>query len=277
MIKFTIGSDPEVFFQNNDGSFMSAIGKIGGTKKEPLQLLHLPKGFCVQEDGVAVEFNIPPANTSDAFAQNIQIMVTHLEQKAKDLNVRLSITPSARFGWPDLQHPNAQQFGCDPDFNAWRNGEENPKPKCDDPLLRTAGGHIHVGTELPTIMCVRAHDLFLGAPSLIFDKDHRRRKLYGNAGAHRETEFGHEYRVLSNFWISHTKLVKWVYSRIIKSLEFVNGAVIMGIAAKDFLRSDEDLITRTINENDLQRLDRLNLKYRILEDLPGVSSVYADS
>jgi len=53
----TIGGDPEFFLKNkNTGEFIPAIGLIGGTKKEPIDISPEGKtGYALQEDGVAGE------------------------------------------------------------------------------------------------------------------------------------------------------------------------------------------------------------------------------
>ena len=66
-IKFTIGCDPEVFVHNNS-EHISVIGKIGGTKGNPIPL---PHGGGIQEDNLAVEFNTPPASTRKEFVTNV--------------------------------------------------------------------------------------------------------------------------------------------------------------------------------------------------------------
>ncbi|MCI0562398.1 MAG: hypothetical protein MN733_28260, partial [Nitrososphaera sp.] len=200
-MKFTIGGDPELFLADAQGKFISAVGLIGGTKKAPRQIEGMATGFCVQEDNVAAEFNIPPSDNAITFGWNIQQMVSYLEEKARDLKLRIRIVPSARFDQTQLKDAATLVFGCDADFNAWT-GKQNNKPYCNDPQLRTCGGHVTVGTDLPTRMCIKAEDLYLGVPSVVLDGDLRRRKLYGAAGCYRETAFGHEYRVLSNFWIT---------------------------------------------------------------------------
>ena len=55
-MSFTIGADPEVFLERNNIP-VSSIGKIGGTKYEPI---HIQDGIFLQEDNVTVEYNIPP-------------------------------------------------------------------------------------------------------------------------------------------------------------------------------------------------------------------------
>jgi len=54
-------------------------------------------------------------------------------------------------------------------------------------------------------------DVYLGAVSLLWDQEDRRRELYGAAGAFRPKPYGMEYRVLSNKWISSPILRKLVY------------------------------------------------------------------
>ena len=55
-------------------------------------------------------------------------------------------------------------------------------------------------------------DYYLGLPSLLFDPDTSRRKMYGKAGAFRPKPYGMEYRVLSNAWLKSPELIKWVFN-----------------------------------------------------------------
>ena len=131
----------------------------------------------------------------------------------------LAAVPTAYFGkeYIDAQPKEAKELGCNPDFNAYT-GEENPKP--DEGLpFRTGAGHIHVGwtedTDDPVhdSMChmlVKELDAVLGLPSLLLDPDSERREMYGKAGAHRVKTYGVEYRVLSNFWLSHPAIAALV-------------------------------------------------------------------
>lgn len=215
-----LGADPEVFLYDNvKARFVSAIGKIGGSKLEPLQIPSLPKGFTLQEDNVALEFGIPPASSQAMFVKNIQAVMNSGLSKVDGLD--FSNLSAAFFPKEELDHPLAWRFGCEPDFNAWT-GKENEKPEAPDPTFRTAGGHVHLETQLNPDKMGQALDLFLGVPSLFADREgQERRNLYGNAGAIRYKPYGLEYRVLSNFWIFNPKLIRWVWQQAHLAEKFV--------------------------------------------------------
>lgn len=258
-MKFTIGADPEFFLKTSQGKLIPSIGRIGGSKVHPKPIMG-GGGFAVQEDNVAVEFNIPPANTRTEFIQNISQTLDYLVEEVKQKGLEISITASAEFPSDALDHPKAKEFGCDPDFNAW-SFKENPPPKCDNPNLRSAGGNIHIGTKLDIIQVIRAADLFVGVPSIQYDDDVQRRKLYGKAGAFRPTSYGVEYRTLSNFWLREKKYVGWVYDQIEAALLFVEKKQVKN--PKAFLSEDRDDIENCINNGDLMLMLKLAEKYDI--------------
>lgn len=216
--EITIGADPELFLINPDNNtLVSAIDKFGGTKDIPVPL-GIGDGYNVLEDNVMVEFNIPPAFTADRFVEHIQKSLNKIEQKANAMGYDLSTLASGHFSLSELEDWRSWVFGCDPDYNAYTQ-KKNPSPSVEsDPEFRTCGGHVHVGVEelkeAPFEEVCRAVafcDLHLGIPSMYFDKDTKRRERYGKAGAFRVKPYGFEYRTLSNFWIFHTDLIKWVY------------------------------------------------------------------
>lgn len=220
----SIGTDLEVFGKSKVGH-VALCGKIGGTKEEPKQLKGFPVGFMVQEDNVALEFNIPPTARRVDFIQYIEVMRGEVKGILKDLDLSISEDASATFSNKELVHPNALVFGCEPDYNAWTM-KENRKPHSDNQNLRTCGGHVHVGTSVDMIKGVRLMDLYLGVPSVILDDSPSsiaRRELYGKAGAMRPKPYGFEYRTLSNFWMFNNRLVAWVYRQTeLAMLELVN-------------------------------------------------------
>ncbi len=216
-VTFRAGCDPEVFLTHK-GKLVSCIGKVPGNKWHPVQVDYLPKGFTLQQDNVALEFGIPPAGTREEFVKHIQTIKLAGRKYLKGL----SYSTESAVIMPDdeMQTAEAHIFGCEPDFNAWT-GKENKKPVPPHKNLRSAGGHVHVETQLPKEQVIRAMDLFLGVPSVLMDNGQERRKLYGAAGAYRPKPYGAEYRTLSNFWIFSTKHMKWVWNETANALATV--------------------------------------------------------
>lgn len=212
---FTIGADPE-FFLKQDHKHISAIGRIGGTKLFPKPM---PKrGFAMQEDNVSVEFNIPACQDSMSLIKSIRYAMNTIKKVVPGFEV--STESAVVFDADQLQDPAALEFGCEPDYNAWTK-QMNPRPCAVDQNLRSAGGHVHVGTRENPIEVIRAMDLFLGVPSTVKDPGVLRRQLYGKAGAFRQKDYGCEYRTLSNFWIFSPELIEWVYNQTEKAINFV--------------------------------------------------------
>lgn len=208
----TVGADPEVFF-TKDGKYFPAIGLVGGTKQFPRKV----RGGAVQEDNVMAEFNIHPANNADKFSDSIAHMLEEVDKIAAKHGCKTAIVPYAEFDNTYLNHPQAREIGCEPDYNAWTLSQ-NERPSYE--LLkniRTASGHVHIGFPYPNnsptsrIKVVAACDLYLGIPSVLLDPDTVRRQYYGKAGAYRPKPYGVEYRVLSNFWLKDAILRKWVF------------------------------------------------------------------
>jgi hypothetical protein len=221
-MKLSLGCDPEVFLVDAAGALHSAIGLIGGTKDFP-RPLPLGKGFAVQEDNVAIEFNTPAAATKEDWSSNIEKTVMFLrEHIEKTYGYTFSRLSAAVFPETELLDPRALEFGCDPDFNAWT-GEVNPRPNAPDKRLRSCGGHVHVGYKFEDDHQVRKFmqlmDLFLGVPSVLLDKDALRKSLYGKHGAFRYKPYGGEYRTLSNFWIFDESTRLWVWDNTTKAME----------------------------------------------------------
>lgn len=251
---YTKGADPELFLRNTTtGEFVSSVGLIGGSKDFPMPI---GEGCAVQEDNVAVEFNIPPCKSAEDFVKSINYNIEYLTARAKELGLELCIQPSAKFSDKELDSDAARQFGCEPDYNAWKDGAQNPRPKADNPNLRSAGGHIHVEVAdgLNCLDVVKAMDLFVGCMMLEFDNDVDRRQLYGKAGAFRKKSYGVEYRTASNMWIASDERIRWAWEQTEKALQFV----------RDGNKFDEDdayLIQKCINESDLGCLEQLKDKF----------------
>lgn len=221
---FTIGADPE-FFVKNFGKLVSAHGLVPGSKETPFKV---PKG-AVQVDGMALEFNIDPADNYDEFETNMSTVMDSIIEMVPGYEI--FVEPVADFGleYIQAQPDEAKELGCSPDFNAYT-GLANPRPDANTPF-RTASGHVHIGwTDEPVDIEDEGHlaacraltkslDVWLGLPSLLWDEDDRRRSLYGAAGAFRPKPYGMEYRVLSNKWISDPVLRSLVYHNTIEAIK----------------------------------------------------------
>lgn len=219
-----VGADPE-FFVKKFGKLWSAHGLIPGTKENP----HKVDKGAVQVDGMALEFNIDPAESYSQFEDNMSTVLSSISSMIPGYEV--FIEPVADFGLDYIksQPKEASDLGCSPDFNAYTKAA-NPRPNVDTPF-RTASGHVHIGwTDEPVDIDDEGHleacriltkalDLYLGVPSLLWDKDDRRRSLYGAAGAFRPKPYGMEYRVLSNKWISSPVLRQLVYENTIEAVK----------------------------------------------------------
>lgn len=204
----TIGADPEVFLQTNEGIPVSSIGKIGGTKYEPM---HIQNGIFLQEDNVTVEYNIPPCESAEKFIEYNTQALDIITERAKKMNLLVSIKAAHKMPKEELKDPRSWVFGCEPDFNVWKM-EDNPKPIPNQ--WRAAGGHVHIGfegTNIDKVNLTKYLDSTLGALFSLLDPDDKRKKMYGTAGSLRFKDYGIEYRTLSNYWLSHPLLTKVVF------------------------------------------------------------------
>lgn len=206
----SIGSDPELFV-TQDGEVISAIGLIGGSKDAPLPV----QDGALQEDNVLAEFNIEPCFDTDTFVNRINSVVDQLHTRLGEGKSTV-VKPSHTFTMPQITAGGkaAMTFGCDPDMNCWT-AKLNDAPNART-LLRTAGGHVHIGYDNPStemsLKLAQLCDIVLGIPSVLLDTDNQRRELYGKAGACRLKPYGFEYRTLSNFWLANDDLKAWVFN-----------------------------------------------------------------
>jgi hypothetical protein len=247
-----LGADPEVLlFNETTGKFISSVGLIGGSKDHPMPIDG--EGNAVQEDNVTVEFNIPACPTVDDFKRNINKNKEWIMKRAAELGLKMVVKPSARYEPDQLDTYAAQTFGCEPDFDAWRDGRMNPRPRSKDKSLRSAGGHVHIQVDHDTtdiLEVVKAMDLFVGCLMLEFDDDKGRRELYGKAGAYRKKDYGVEYRTASNAWIESDERIQWVWDQTEKALEFV-------ASGRTFTEEEGKLIQQCINNSDVEALEQL--------------------
>lgn len=242
----TFGADVEFFIQHPDYMYCQpACGLFGGTKEEPIQFPDEREGFMYQEDGCALELNVPIATSVSEFGENIKRMVqlghALVESKIKKATLNEGTViyyvreenhtnkkdVHLEYYGPPLsreKHPNAFVVGCSPDWDAYLLAER--------PLLqieelgnqRYSGGHIHVGYDVsacPRELFIRCMDSYL-APvmkdmALNISGCMDRFKFYGSPGVYRPKEYGVEYRSLGGTWpISHFKGVMAALTRMEK-------------------------------------------------------------
>lgn len=222
-MELTFGSDPEFMLQR-DGRFYSAIGLVPGTKYKR----HDIGRHQAYYDNVMAECAVAPAAQKEEFIANIRDCL----QRYAQLVAPFKLVPQASAEYPtdELKSKESQEIGCDPEFCAYDLAvAKPPQDEFRNGTLRTAGGHIHLGTPIGRetfglLAIVRMLDLFLGTTSIYLDKDQTtaaRKALYGKAGRFRQPEWGVEYRSLSNFWIASPKLVSLVFDICTFVVQFV--------------------------------------------------------
>lgn len=205
----TIGSDPE-FQVARDGQLISALNLTQYRKYNPGNL----KNGKFLADNVNLELNPVPAESPTEFANNFRLLLSEVSETFRGMQILANA--SAIFPESELVEPEAFLTGCDPEFDAWRQGEwVETKPL--DRAIRSCGGHIHIGSDITDILgFIRKLDLVIGIPCLLVDHDDTslvRDQLYGGAGKFRTTEYGVEYRTPSNYWTrdeSLTELIGWL-------------------------------------------------------------------
>jgi hypothetical protein len=216
-LQITMGADPEMFL-SKDGDYVAVQPYIDGTKDNP-QMLPSRLGNA-QRDNVAIEFGVKPAASKLEFIQNIGTTLKELMDLLPE-GVELNVIPSAHFPKAELTHMECQEFGCSPDFNAWTMDMNDVPEGAAEGTFRSCGGHIHIGMPEGYTLSdewrwavIRGMDTVLGILATFLDSSDAavaRRELYGKAGCYRPTDYGVEYRSLSNFWIKSPKLVELMY------------------------------------------------------------------
>lgn len=250
----TIGADPELFIINEKTKkVVSSIGLIPGEKGNPYKAEDMPNGFGLETDNILAEFNIPPVDTCVSFINNIEYMKGYIDKfvKSKNPNLGILCTASRVVDASQLKSRQAQLFGCDVDYNAYTEAP-NPKPEGSKTNLRSAGFHIHIGykdNNIDTSLAlVKYLDMYLGIPSVVKDKDKRRRSLYGKAGSFRLTSYGVEYRVLSSAMMKDVASLNFVWEQLSRA--------IWKCKEEDSL-VDPETVKRVIDTSDLEEAKRI--------------------
>ena len=258
---FTFGCDPEGFiFKVGESTPIPAAGIIPGTKFRP----HKINQGAVQVDGMAAEFNTDPASSYEEWEDNIASVISQLT-KMLPAGYEIRWDAVAKFSPEifDAAPDENKELGCQPDFDAWT-GATNPPPRPENPYLRCAGGHLHIGwtededmSDLQHLMnCqdfVKQLDWYLGGWSAKTDPDRVRRSLYGKMGAMRYKPYGVEYRVLSNFWVASKELRLEVWNRMLTAIEYMRDIYIPERANQNLTNMLRASIDKHVFSKDLDK------------------------
>lgn len=250
--QITVGADPEMFIidKKHKDKVISSIPIIPGKKNHAWRDASWPEGFGVEIDNILVEYNIPPVTNSVDFINAVNFMKGKIREIVKKVNKNYDIECVASRDVDDdqLQDEEAKLFGCDPDFNAYTESQ-NEKPDGERGSLRSAGAHIHIGynhyNTRTSLILVKNLDYLLGVASVLIDPDKKRRTLYGKAGAFRLQNWGVEYRTLSSYMFSSDVLLNIVWQGVMLAITMYNASVRPVV-------SEEDIIT-TINNSDYEK------------------------
>ena len=255
-----IGADPELFlFNTKSEEVINAFGIIPGTKSRPFKV----KRGAVQVDGIALEFNINPATSEDAFVRNTTVVMKQLRgmlPKGTDYKIKSAVNISRAFL---EQAPAASlELGCEVDYSAYSR-LATPlvivQPEIiRDKSFRTAAGHIHIGWRDDNIepldpthfaecqMVAQQLDMFLAVPFVDIDpiqNAQQRRSLYGKAGSFRPKSYGIEYRVLSNHWLTSKDYIRHIYRTCNKVInDIIDGKCLINVE----MHNRDTYITRHI-------------------------------
>jgi hypothetical protein len=228
-MNFTFGCDPEFILADDQGS-VSAVEKL--PQKDESIVVDGNHFYC---DNALAEIAIGPLDSKEALLESTRNAIKFLINQINPL----MITNKSYDVFADAQLVNRESniSRYNPEWSIY-DLEEIAPPNIAEiendyveylTNTRTAGGHIHLGSEilfqdLNSIMAIKMMDLFIAIPSLFLDKHEdskQRRMIYGQAGSHRLPKHGIEYRVLSNFWMMSPKYVDLVYDLCKFVLEFV--------------------------------------------------------
>lgn len=230
-IQYSFGLDPEMMIRDRvSNQIVSAIPILKCNKERKIDL---GDGFFTYADNVLIECNVPPSYSKEELLSNVDIMFSKLNNLLGN-RYSAECVSYHHFSLKECSHNYAKQSGCLPTFDAFS------LEMCESPELhetgRAAGGHCHWGRHdfkeckegdflidpMSKCRAVKWGAYYLGLPSIILDDSEtsrQRKRTYGYAFEHRPSDFGVEYRCLSNFWINRKELVEFIYDMSILALE----------------------------------------------------------
>ena len=254
-----LGSDPE-FFVKREKNIISA-SDLFPDKFTKMQLDD--KGKEVFYDGIQAEINVPPSESIRNIVETMNETLKLLTEFVESKGCQIVIAPAVDVDQEVLEKApeEAVIFGCDVDFNAYTKKPNPTHRNMTKHLIRYAGGHLHLGFnhieklyeliyyKMEVVEFIQLMDAVVGVPCVLLDRSGKnlaRRKFYGKAGCFRTTEYGVEYRTLSNFWLKSP-----VFTDIVHRLSRMALRIALANMSKWVFRNVSlHTIKKAINSND---------------------------
>lgn len=227
---FTIGSDPEIFVEDENGAIIPAFTFLGSkAEKKDTTARKNHGGLPMYWDGFQAEFETHVGTCLGWQVDSVQAGLEGVINAARKVNpkAKLSAKTVADIPLELLQNSKEEhvQFGCMPSFNVY--GIKTEMQHGRDVAYRSTGGHIHFGigkkSKKQISAIVKTLDAILGVACVALFAKHdsgKRRQMYGLAGEYRLPKHGLEYRTLSNAWILHPFIMHLVFDLSRKVLVF---------------------------------------------------------
>lgn len=211
----TLGADPEFFIKKKGGFFYGKAKVVGS--ETVLGDVRDPNYGC---DGIQAELRPEFSACRQNVAGNIRWGLYKLQENHLKKEYELCFDNTITIGKKEFDKLGAdsKRFGCNPSLNAY--GRKPVIPDGNLTRVRSAGGHLHFGAyecssyiDIDHKNTAKLLDIILGNTCVLLDRDEGnkiRRKCFGLAGEYRKTDFGIEYRTLSNFWLQSYTLFSFV-------------------------------------------------------------------
>lgn len=244
--KITLGSDPELsIVEVSSDMVVSAIPLLKNDKHCPAIVEGKNGPMKIYADNVLVESAFPPVNSTGGLLKALK-EVFQATQNILGKKYKLKPIPAHVYDASQLKEESAWAIGCNPSYDAYTLQANQPDGFSDG--LRTGSFHIHIGSAKSSefnsrLNMVKLLDAIVGTSSIILSTDNsspKRRALYGQAGEHRPTPYGVEWRVLDNFALNSPKLATIL-------LNLIDHAIFL------FENGQEKSILNKVNENEIRK------------------------
>ncbi len=212
--QITMGSDPEIFVVDEQGTVIPAWEFL------PREPDHKPRAnrynyadASAFYDGVQGEFTTIPSSCLayhiDSIRAGLRAILDASRKKFPKCKLSVASVVDVPQDILDTAEETYVMLGCAPSYNVYPDIQpiEVPNPRALQ--IRFAGGHIHLGKQLPDhriVPTIKALDAIVGVMSTaVLDglEDTRRRQYYGRSGEFRLPPHGVEYRTLPSAIMYH--------------------------------------------------------------------------